>query len=143
MESSNPLREKTGADSIYVLDRQGKGIILPVRRVKNIVPSRNPYPSTYDTVLSMPILEEAFIPGLKDHFRGKSNGELERVIGALFHNHPDTGNWHKRRAREYQGFMQIDGNDYRNPHIGSEHAGRVKEKIDSLHSLQKLLYSQE
>lgn len=129
------LREQTGADKIYVLNRYGKTILLPVKA------SSNPA-SDHDFALSHLAMADKFIPALTSHLGDRNMGadEIKGITNLLFEDQRYLGHsWHRRRVMEdpfEEGEVFIVGNGKKNSFYGSAYGGKVVSVVNSLDGLQ-------
>jgi len=145
IEPTPSLREQTGADKIYVLERYGKTIILPTRESPNHYAETHPechwLPQRHDYALSHLTMTDHFIPTLTSHLeaRGMSANEISGVVDLLFEGQRYLGHsWHRRHVnkdRFDQGKVWVLGNGKKSSFYGSAYGGKIVSVVTDLDDL--------
>jgi len=144
-ELTPSLREQSGADKIYVLERYGKTIILPTRESPNHYAKTHPechwLPLRHDYALSYLAMANQFVPALTAHLeaRGISAKEIGEVTDRLFECQRYLGHsWHRRRITEDRfdpGKAWVLGNGKKNSFYGSDYGGKIMAVVTNLDDL--------
>jgi len=142
-ELISDLRKQTGADKIYLLERRGKTIILPVREGINFASQKYTHlPSTNDFVLSNLAMSDEFIPGLTDYLQKKGivPDVIKGITGRLFEDIRYLGfSWHRHRVQVLNDYrnkeLWVLSTGKKNSFYGSDYGGNVISVITKLDDL--------
>ena len=140
MDNNNGiLKEKTGADYLYILSYGNNIVIVPSKEHTNMTPWRNPYPSTYEIILREEDTLQKFMPGLEELLSyNYQEKEIKRIMKHTFSRNGHS-QWHGRRIRSSQDTAIIDGPYRNNPDQYSIKDLILKAKIARPNGIGKLL----